>query len=374
MEERVWKIDEGLINTARSFITDAVKDSPENVFVVYHGDGDGCCSAYFMTRFLKRLGVKDIKYRWVGTADFDFKCLERSLLSDKPNLSIFLDLPVYNKLDLLKNLRSMIFIYDHHKPGKLPFSNPPDLSKFLYINPVIHQNSSTPTTIFSWQLNGEDDLLNKEILFMGLYTESWLEGAPFFEDLESSHKNLLKSIARLIHSSFLINDTSTLHYALEFLLGLEKPIADIKNLEEIRNFNVLKNIYNLIQNEKEWIIYLLLQDMKKMPQPRYVLRRIDSRMRICGIVASELRWKYPDLVVGIWQRWKDSFYCELRRGKNCKVDLVDLIEELKKQVELKTGGGHPEAAAFTADKDNFEKAIEKLKEILKERMKKDASK
>ena len=206
---------------------------------------------------------------------------------------------------------------------------------------------------------------------MGLYTESWIEEAPFFENMDQMHKKRLKEIARTIHCSFLLQDMNTVHYALNFLLKINKPLSQMDDLEEYRDYQILKNIYRLIQNEKEWVIYLLLRDMKKMPQPKYVLRRIDSRMRLCGIIASELRWRYTDLVVGIWQRWRDIYYCELRKGKECKIDLVELIEEIKKEAKLKAGGGHPEAVAFTANQYHFLRSIQKIKEIIKGYMKKE---
>ncbi len=371
MADKLWLVNGELVNEARSFIQNAISISKEKVTIVYHGDGDGCCSAYFISRFLNRLGVDTLSYRWVATPDFDFKCLEKPLLVRKPNLAIFLDIPVYTRADLLRTLRrkAKVFIYDHHLPGRFAGSNLPDRSRFLYINPVIHQDGSTPTTIFTWQLNGEEDLLSKEVLFMGLYTESWIDGSPFFDDMEQTHKNRLKKIARAIHSSFLVQNMNTTHYALNFLLDLNKPIIETEDLEENKGYQILKRMHRLIHNEKEWILYLLLQDMKRMPQPRYILRRIGSRMRLCGIIASELRWRYPELVVGIWQKWKDIYYCELRKGKDCPVNLLELIDEIKKDARLKTGGGHPEAAAFTANQYHFQKAMEKIKEVIKEGMK-----
>ncbi len=372
MSDKVWLVNEELVKEARSFIQEAVSISNEKLAIIYHGDGDGCCSAYFASRFLKRLGAEQISYRWVSTADFDFKCLENPMLKDKPNLAIFLDLPIYTRADFLRTLRrkSKIFIYDHHQPGKFAGSNLPDRAKFLYINPVIHQDGSTPATTFAWQLNGENDLLCKEVLFMGLYTESWATGAPFFQDMSQEHKNKLKEVARAIHSSFLMQNMNKVHYALNFLFSLDRPIIEIEDLGQNRGYQILKNIYKLVQNEKEWLLYLIMQDMKKMPQPRYVLKRIDSRFRLCGIIASELRWRYPELVVGIWQKWRNLYYCELRKGKDCPINLVELIEEIKKEARLKTGGGHPEAAAFTANEYHFKKAVEKIKEIMKDYMRK----
>ncbi len=368
MSDKAWLVKEELIDEAKRFIQDAATSLKERFAIVYHGDGDGCCSAYFMSRFLRRLEIKDISYRWVSTADFDFKCLERPMLKNKPKFAIFLDMPIYTRADFLRTLRrkTKIFIYDHHLPGNFAGASLPDREKFLYINPVIHQNGdSTPATTFAWQLNGEDDLLSKEILFMGLYTESWADGAPFFEKIEWTHKNKLKEVARAIHVSFLVQNMNLVHYALNFLFSVKGSILEEK-LEENRHYQVLQNIYRLINNEKEWLIYLILQDMKSMPKPRYILKGINSKFRLCGIIASELRWKYPKLVIGIWQKWRDFYYCELRKGVDCQLNLVELIEEIKKKAKLRTGGGHPEAAAFTADKDQFQKAVQRMKEIFKE--------
>ena len=73
MPDKLWLINEYLIKEARKFIKDAIAISSDKITIVYHGDGDGCCSAYFITRFLKKIGVHTLSYRWVGTADFDFK-------------------------------------------------------------------------------------------------------------------------------------------------------------------------------------------------------------------------------------------------------------------------------------------------------------
>ncbi len=72
-------------------------------------------------------------------------------------------------------------------------------------------------------------------------------------------------------------------------------------------------------------------------------------------------WQYPALVVGVWQRWKRRYYCELRRGRDCGENLASLVERFKSEVELIAGGGHPAAAAFSAEGDNFFKALDRLR-------------
>ena len=106
-------------------------------------------------------------------------------------------------------------------------------------------------------------------------------------------------------------------------------------------------------------------EIRRLERPGFVLKRVESKMRLCGLIASGLRWKYPTLVIGIWQRWKNRFYCELRTGKDCQVNLVDLIHGIRQRAVILTGGGHPSAAAFTAEKDHFFKALSIIKEEFK---------
>lgn len=359
-----------LIINAKEFIESSIpsgigKRKPL-IMIAYHGDGDGCCAAFFLKRYLEGLGVdQPILFYWIGTPDFDFVKAEKYILAQRPYLTIFLDMPVYNRPQMIEKLcfQGKVFIYDHHYPGicDLPCGE----SNLLYINPVMDQGGvSIPTTLFAWQLNEHrETIFKKEILFMGLYTETWLHQISIFEEFSPNYKERLKELAKLIHGSFLIQDMNTTHYALDFLLGRNNGILN-DQLQNHKEYTTLQNIHDLIQNEKNWLTVELMREIRRLASPKYILKKIESKMRICGLLASDLRWKYPHLVIGIWQRWKDTYYCELRRGKDCGINLVDLINRVKTEVVLRSGGGHPAAAAFTADRENFFMALEKLKHYI----------
>lgn len=359
--------DKQLLVRARDFISSSLVSGTGGrpVLVVYHGDGDGCCAAYFLREYIGR----PAEFCWVATPDFDFVKAEDYIFREKPQLSIFLDMPVYNRPGMIEKLSSRgdVFIYDHHHPGICDVCHGKD--NVLYINPVIHQNGEDfPTALFGWELLTEKAEFEKEILFMGLFTETWLDRAFLFEEFSDTHQDRLKEVAKRVHASFLIQDMSTTHYALEFLSrAREGSGMGEKQLEAMEEYRILENIYDLIQNEKSWLIRRLRAEINRLISPRFILKKIESKMRLCGLLASELRWRYPDLVVGIWQRWKQRYYCELRRGKDCGIDLASLVDRVKSEVKLTTGGGHPAAAAFTAEGDSFFEALDRIRCSITER-------
>lgn len=203
---------------------------------------------------------------------------------------------------------------------------------------------------------------------MCLFTETWLEKTSIFDEFNTARQDRLKEVAKRVHASFLIQDMSTTNYALDFLFSafMDGTTISDDQLQTTEEYRILENIYNLIQNEKRSLTKKLKADIRKLANPGFILKKIQSQMCVCGLIASELRWRYPDLVIGIWQRWKQRFYCELRRGRDCDVNLASLVERIKGEVELTTGGGHPAAAAFTAEGDNFFKALDKLRHHITE--------
>jgi single-stranded DNA-specific DHH superfamily exonuclease len=332
--------------------------------IAYHGDGDGCTSAYFVHRFLKR----PARFYWVATPDFDFASAESHILEHHPGLVIFLDMPVYNRPSMIQKLTDQgirVFIYDHHYPGTCPLCDgSPNL---LYINPVRNRDAPAyPTCLFGWELLEEKTLFEKQVLYIGLYTETWLERVLLFQDFPPGLQERLKEVAKRIHGSFLVQEAGTTHHALNFVLKAQARNSLEEDPDTLSEHQALSNIHDLIQHEKTWLMREVAASIRKLIQPKYILIRVDSRIRVSGIIASELRWKYPHLVVGIWQRWKDRLICELRRGIDCPIDLASLIDGIKAEIPLLTGGGHPEAAAFAAGEEAFFLALKKIKTQLAE--------
>jgi single-stranded DNA-specific DHH superfamily exonuclease len=356
-------LDEKLLARARDFIHSSLRSgegqSERPVVIVYHGDGDGCCAAYFLERYIRRPAL----FYWVATPDFDFAKAEDHISEQNPLLSIFLDMPVTSRPEMIDRLSSAghVFIYDHHQPGMGDRCNSKDT--VLYINPVIHQNGEDfPAVLFGWELLTEKAGFEKEVLFMGLFTETWLEQAPLFKEFSSTRQDLLKEVAKRVHGSFLIHETGTTHYALQFLFKASTDGSiGAQQLETMREYRILEDIYDLIQNEKTWLMMRLKAEIRRLTNPSFILKKIESRMRLCGLLASELRWSYPHLVIGIWQKWEHRFLCELRRGRHCGINLAALIEGIKREVNLTTGGGHPAAAAFTAEDDDFFEALDRVR-------------
>jgi single-stranded DNA-specific DHH superfamily exonuclease len=355
--------EEALLSRARAFIRrlpqPGVLEEDRPLLIAYHGDGDGCTSAYFLHRFLKR----PVRFYWVETPDFDFEKAEAHILEEHQQLLIFLDMPVYNRPHMIQKLADRgvsVLIYDHHHPGTCSLcDSDPNL---LYINPAMEKDSIPyPACLFAWELLEEKALFEKEVLYMGLYTETWLERVPLFQEFPPELQENLKQTAKLIHASFLVQEAGTTHHALNFLFKAQAFNSMDTHLPSLKETQILSNINDLIQHEKSWLMKEVVESIRKLMQPGYILIRIESKVRVCGLIASELRWKYPHLVVGIWQKWRDRFICELRRGLACRTDLASLVEGVKAGTPLLSGGGHPEAAAFAAEEESFFHALRKIK-------------
>lgn len=360
--------DEQLLVRARDFIHSCLisreKEEERPVVIAYHGDGDGCCAGHFLSQYVDR----PLSLYWVPTPDFDFAELESYLLKEKPHLVILLDMPVYGRPEMIEELssRGNVFIYDHHSPGICEVCDGKE--NVFYMNPVIDQNGvAFPTALFGWELLSEKDHFEREVLFMGLFTETWVNRVSLFEDFDAAYQDQLKEIAKRIHANFLIHDMNTTHYALNFLSKAASGGGSIiEQAQMMKEYQILENIYDLIQNEKRWLMKNLSAEIRKLAKPRFILKKIESRIRLCGLIASELRWRYPKLVIGVWQKWKQKYYCELRKGTECRVDLAHLIDRLKVETALTTGGGHPMAAAFTAERNAFFDALGRIKRYLVE--------
>ena len=360
-------LEESLLTRSREFIRSSAVTgngvSEQLALIAYHGDGDGCASAYFVKKFLK---TPSLLY-WVATPDFDFEEAELFVLEHHPILAIFLDMPVYNRPSMIQRLLDQgtkVLIYDHHYSGR-SFSLKNDRN-LLYINPLMTSGARAyPTCLFGWELLSEKTLLEEQVLYMGLYTESWLDRVSLFHEFSPQLRENLKEIARRIHSSFLVREAGTVHRAVDFLLRFSESHASLDaGPYDSEEYRALADTYMLIQNEKIALMRDVEAVIRRLLHPRYIISGIESEIRLCGLIASELRWKHPRLAVGIWQKWKDRLVCELRRGMESQVNLALLVERIKSEIPLVTGGGHPEAAAFVGVESRFFLALRKMRDLL----------
>jgi single-stranded DNA-specific DHH superfamily exonuclease len=357
--------DEVIREQTKNFIRNGLKTENgrfPNVVIAYHGDGDGCCSAYFMSKFL---GM-DCAYYWVATAEFDFEKAQNDIEKMEPDFTVFLDMPVDNRPQMLKALakKGRVFVYDHHESDR--YAELMELERLLYINPRVLQNGPAyPTALFVRELLEENTEFADEILFMALFTESWLDRLDLFTDWDKEKIRILKGGGKRMQTSFLSGDSPFFHLALNYIKKAETvgSITDdeVKKTEE---FDKLDRLYRSVQEELERLHRQMKSEIGELAEPNYILKRVESRYHLCGLVASGLRREYPHLAVAVWQKWKDRYHCELRRGENCRINLVSLIDFVKRKTRLLTGGGHPPAAGYTARKAEFFKSLELFKEYI----------
>ncbi|MEW6665479.1 MAG: hypothetical protein AB1512_09680 [Thermodesulfobacteriota bacterium] len=361
----MWLLNERLLIDCRDFLDSAVSslapDPQRPALIVYHGDGDGCCAAHFLK---KAIHPPRIQFYWVPTPAFDFREAEVHCLDKNAGLVVFLDLPVQNRLEMIERLaaKARVFIYDHHEVGG--FEPGFKCDGVLYVNPVLlHQGVPYPTALFAWALMRKRTPQDDEVLFMGLFTESWLDRVPeIFQYLNPFRQGTLKEVAKRVHASFLVHESGTAHPALDLLALIdESPTGIGPEIFRSSEYRILEHAYGLVESEKRRLLKGILSQIHGAPSSGLILEMVESEIRVSGLIASELRWMFPGVVIAIGQRWRDRYVCELRRGAGCDVNLAELIEGIRQDARLLTGGGHPMAAAFAAEEAEFMKALEGIR-------------
>jgi len=144
---------------AREFL-EQVKEKPARV--ISHHDTDGITSAAILARTFKRLNIR-FSIKIVKNLEKEF--LEKELLKHEKEVLVFSDL-ASGSLDYLQNLKSPIFILDHHEIDKTKLN-----SNIKIINPHLFNEEEISgagvTYLFSKAISPKNvDLANLAIIGM----------------------------------------------------------------------------------------------------------------------------------------------------------------------------------------------------------------
>jgi hypothetical protein len=233
----------------------------------------------------------------------------------------------------------------------------------MYVNPKETGSSrAVPAVVFSHQLRAAAGPIPERVLSAGLIGGGWGKELSTAPSLSREEHARVEEVAERLRSSFLVGDNTEMHYGLDFLRKAGE--GQDFGAPSAGAYEGLDNIHELVQNEKKWIRMRLHGEIRRLGRPKFILKKIDSRMRVNGLLASELCLPFPGRVIGVWQRWKNRYHCEIRRGAGCRADLAALVGEIAGRAELLSGGGRAAAAGFTAKGGSFFKALDLLKHRL----------
>jgi hypothetical protein len=107
----------------------------------------------------------------------------------------------------------------------------------------------------------------------------------------------------------------------------------------------------------------LKADFKKSNRPigkNVLFYEFDSKLRIKSTLATSVGKSYDSKIVVIGQKTGKYFDVSLRRGKDVKTDLAQLVKKARRSIPNSIGGGHPEASGARVPIKYKEQFLENL--------------
>lgn len=331
-------------------------------YLYYHRDQDGVCSAALLSKFYPN-------FRTVTKRGprFTQEALQ-ALIRKKPNVVVFLDLPVDQEWRALGRFQkevpsAKIVIIDHHVYEKNMNSR-----NIVHINPLFKKKvyQSVSYLVYKILKRFFENKVNRFvwIAMMGAIGDYDLsdsrdlvkeckENYPHLMNNEPLKSELSKG-ANLLGAIITLKNWKGAEEALGILSKAE-TYEDFSNVKELKNYKkeVDKEFKRIIENaEKE-----------EFPEVNLVIYEIETELSMVSNVSNYFSEKYPDKIIVVRKKinseWK--FSVRYQAGK------VNLGKIVKKAVAgIGTGGGHPKASAgITKDwkkfRENFIRELTHIK-------------
>ncbi len=335
--------------------TDGVK------YLYYHRDQDGVCSAALLMKFYH--GFKTVTKKGPR---FTKEALN-ALIRKKPNLVVFVDLPVDQEWKALKEFQekvpsAKIVIIDHHVYEKNMNSE-----NIVHVNPLfkkrVYQSASYVVYNLLKKLHG-----NKVKRFVWIATIGAI-GDYDLSDSQDLIKECRENYPHLIgknpHNSELSNAAKLLGatITLKNWKGADEVLRVLSNAESYEDFSSIDKFRKYEKEvDKEFRRVLETAKREKYPEANLIIFTIETEMSMTSKVSNHLSEKYPDNIIAVRKKsnneWKFSV-----RFQNGKINLGKIVKRVVSGIG--TGGGHPKAAAGIVDDwDAFKKRfIDELKNI-----------
>lgn len=325
---------------AERFIRDV--DLESKVIILYHGDGDGVCSAVMIYKCLQQSGISDINPLPLERGENPFsKRTMKSIMSLSPDFLVVLDSG--SRKGTFHNIRSLII--DHHVPDSIPEVE-------VFFNTWVDRtNRITSEAVFDLvkRIIPEDDLLWYSLT--GAAADAGLTKA-YSRYTAKERKYRSKGIRECIslinaarrHSSFRITevfDLLTRSTSPESFIAAAKKAGIGRLREELRQ--------ELRRNLKIAPVFSSF----------FALFQLDSPHQIHPLIASIWSSKLSRYVVIAANRGflpgKVSFSMRTESGK----DLLTLLKKYRKAGE-EIGFGHSKATGGIVKEEVFKDFLRRL--------------
>lgn len=372
------------ISKVKDFLLNLSED--EKIFLLHHGDCDGCVSAVYLTKLLMFLKHNITRRFAIGSFSYDLQCEKNFLKDASVDVLFCLDLDLISDGILLGEWKSgikKIFIYDHHKIDIEELNSlkkeRPDI---FYLNPrYLEEPASYPSSYFGyWVFKSifPEKELNEWLLAAGLLGDHALEEHPeikeivrinyrtsLIEENQLSYRKKLSEITSLINAGYfyrLAKEEDLPFHIAATAFDLNDPGYFFET-----NFGFVKELHKrkkIISKECEYLVEeskLKAEIEEKIP---LLLYRIETEHYLSGLVASELAAIYRNRVIMVGQKINGKISYELRTGKSCTIDLTEVLQEQKKSYRCLSSGGHPKASGALIIAEDEKKFITSFKSAL----------
>jgi single-stranded DNA-specific DHH superfamily exonuclease len=336
--------------------------TPGKRLLYYHRDADGICSAALLLKFFAGF---ESDARQGPRIERGFV---KSVIERKPDLLVFLDLPVDQEWEKVKELlerlpKTRMVVIDHHIHERDMNSE-----RIVHVNPRFFADKYISTSYIMFRL--------MQALGRNVSPFVWISAIGVIGDydikdcgdvLELSEKTYPGSIgkdpmrSKLGYASELICSAVTIKGS-QGADGVLKILLESKDYRKFLESRRLKAWHQKVRNEIRRVIKDAYRNREIHPKLGLHIYTIRTRMSLTSAVSTYFAEKFPGKTIIIRKRsegeWKLSF-----RNQSGTVNVGQLA---KRSVQgIGTGGGHKKAAgAIVSDWDRFrEKLLQELKPI-----------
>jgi single-stranded DNA-specific DHH superfamily exonuclease len=329
--------------------------TPGKRLLFYHRDADGICSASLILRFFPGF-EQDARQGPRIEKEFIKEMLEK-----KPDLLVFIDLPVDQEWEKLKEVmenlpKARVVVIDHHLHERDMNSE-----RVVHVNPRFFEDSYLATSYIVYKLM---ESLGKEVSAL-----VWVAVIGVIGDYDLKDcKDLLEFCEKSYPGSLGKNPMrSNLSYAADLICsavtikgseGSERVLRIILESKDYRKFlesNLLKAWHKKVRGEISRVIKDALKNKEIHPKMGLHIYTIKTRMSLTSALSTYFGERNPEKTVIIRRRVDNEWKISLR-NQSGEVNVGSLAKRCVKGIG--TGGGHKKAAgAIVTDWDRFRECL-----------------
>jgi single-stranded DNA-specific DHH superfamily exonuclease len=291
----------------------------------------------------------------------------RVIISKKPRLLIFLDLPADQESKALeKFLKEIpglrIVILDHHIAEKDMNSE-----RVLHINPRFsNPGVYMPAACMVYRMLEGLGLEVRSLIWiaaMGVIGDYGWNGCPdLIKEAREEYPFLLEgepNRSKLGEGGDIISAATTLK-GLKGVAECLKPLLKAEGFEDFESVRKLQDWKRQFDDELAMIMDDFQKKKQVLQEEKLIIYEVKSGLNITSTVATHLGEKFPEHTVMIWKARESGNKVSLR-NQSGKLNLGDLVKEAVKGIG--SGGGHEKAAAGVVT--DWKKFLERFRKGLK---------